>query len=85
MTQRLFSFGRVAALVLLGFGVGLSATPASAGGCGYGCGGGYGAYAYPSPYYGAYAAGWDGYGYDDAYVVAPRWGYRRHWGPRRWW
>jgi len=109
MTQRLFSFGRVAALVLLSFGVGLSATPASAGGCGYACGryvyaapvvvqpyayqscsccgcGGYGAYAYPSPYYGAYAAGWDGYGYDDAYVAAPRyWGYRRHWGARRWW
>lgn len=44
-----------------------------------GCGGGYAAY--PSPYYGAYAAGWD---YDDAYVAPRHWGPRfRHWGGRR--
>ena len=44
-----------------------------------GCGG-YAAYAYPTPYYGAYATGWDGY--DDSVVVAPRyWGSR--WRHRR--
>ena len=45
-----------------------------------GCGA---AYAYPSPYYGAYATGWDGY--DEPVAVAPRyWGPRRYWGRRGW-
>jgi len=48
-------------------------------GCGTSGYGGY-AYAYPSPYYGAYAAEYDGY--DGYYAPRPR---PRYWGPRRWW